>query len=59
VDFPGLPTGSFRRFSRSSIPVPDIAEACGFNYVEHMIPVSKKYHGSTPSRYRMNARLGK
>jgi LacI family transcriptional regulator len=34
------------------IPIPDIAEACGFNYVEHMIPVFKKYHGCTPSRYR-------
>ena len=43
----------------TNIPVPDIAEACGFNYVEHMIPVFKKYHGSTPSRYRANARLGK
>lgn len=42
----------------TSMPIPDIAEACGFNYVEHMIPVFKKYHGNTPSRYRANARLG-
>jgi LacI family transcriptional regulator len=38
--------------------IPDIAEACGFKYVEHMIPVFKKHHGNTPSRYRANARLG-
>lgn len=38
--------------------IPDIAEACGFKYVEHMIPVFKKHHGNTPSRYRTNARLG-
>jgi LacI family transcriptional regulator len=36
----------------TSMPIPDIAEACGFNYVEHMIPVFKKYYGCTPSRYR-------
>jgi LacI family transcriptional regulator len=36
----------------TSIPIPDIAEACGFNYVEHMIPVFKKHHGFTPSGYR-------
>lgn len=42
----------------TDIPIPDIAEACGFNYVEHMIPVFTKYHGCTPSRYRKNARLG-
>jgi LacI family transcriptional regulator len=43
----------------TSMPIPDIAESCGFKYVEHMIPVFKKHHGSTPSRYRTNARLGK
>jgi LacI family transcriptional regulator len=42
----------------TDIPIPDIAEACGFNYVEHMIPVFKKFHGCTPSRYRKNSRLG-
>ena len=36
----------------TSIPIPEIAEACGFNYVEHMIPVFKKHHGFTPSAYR-------
>lgn len=43
----------------TNMPVPDIAEACGFKYVEHMIPVFKKHHGNTPSRYRANARLGR
>lgn len=47
-----------RLLDSTDIPIPDIAEACGFNYVEHMIPVFTKYHGCTPSRYRKNARLG-
>lgn len=47
-----------RMLDSTDIPIPDIAEACGFNYVEHMIPVFTKYHGCTPSRYRKNARLG-
>lgn len=42
----------------TDIPTPDIAEACGFRYVEHMIPLFKKHHGCTPSIYRKNARLG-
>ena len=36
----------------TSISIPDIAEACGFKYVEHMIPIFKRYHGCTPARYR-------
>ncbi|MFZ9938170.1 MAG: helix-turn-helix domain-containing protein [Luteolibacter sp.] len=47
-----------RLLDSTDIPIPEIAEACGFNYVEHMIPVFSKYHGCTPSRYRKNARLG-
>lgn len=47
-----------RLLDSTDIPIPDIAEACGFNYVEHMIPVFSKYHGCTPSRYRKKARLG-
>jgi LacI family transcriptional regulator len=47
-----------RMLDSTDIPIPDIAAACGFNYVEHMIPVFKKHHGCTPSRYRKNARLG-
>jgi len=43
----------------TSMSIPDIAEACGFKYVEHMIPVFKKHHGNTPSRYRTEARLGR
>ena len=39
----------------TNLSIPEIAESCGFNYVEHMIPVFKKYHGCTPSRYRKNA----
>jgi LacI family transcriptional regulator len=38
--------------------IPDISDACGFKYVEHMIPVFKKHHGNTPARYRAGARLG-
>lgn len=47
-----------RLLGATDLPIPDIAEACGFNYVEHMIPVFRKYHGVTPSRYRKIARLG-
>ena len=47
-----------RLLDSTDIPIPEIAGACGFNYVEHMIPVFSKYHGCTPSRYRKNARLG-
>lgn len=43
----------------TDLPIADIAEACGFNYVEHMIPLFRKYHGCTPSVYRKDARLGK
>jgi len=41
----------------TDIPIPEIAELCGFKYVEHMIPVFKKYHGCTPSRYRRDSRM--
>ncbi|MFM7180725.1 MAG: substrate-binding domain-containing protein [Verrucomicrobiales bacterium] len=42
----------------TDIPIPDVAAACGFNYVEHMIPIFRKHFGSTPARYRRNSRLG-
>jgi LacI family transcriptional regulator len=42
----------------TNMPIPEIAEACGYKYVEHMIPVFKKHHGHTPARYRANSRLG-
>jgi len=47
-----------RMLESTDLPILDIAMSCGFNYLEHMIPVFKKYHGSTPSRYRKNSRLG-
>lgn len=47
-----------RMLETTDLPILDIAEACGFNYVEHMIPVFRKFHGCTPSQYRRNARLG-
>jgi LacI family transcriptional regulator len=40
----------------SDMAVPDIAEACGFAYVEHMIPLFARYHGSTPAAFRRNLR---
>jgi LacI family transcriptional regulator len=42
----------------TDLPIADIAEACGFNYVEHMIPIFRRYHDCTPSHYRRSARLG-
>ncbi len=42
----------------TDMPIPDVAEAAGFNYVEHMIPVFKKYHDLTPSKYRQQSRAG-
>lgn len=42
----------------TNMPVPDVAEAAGFEYVEHMIPLFKKYHGLTPAKYRSQARAG-
>jgi LacI family transcriptional regulator len=43
----------------TDLSIADIAETCGFNYVEHMIPLFKKHHGCTPSRYRKDGRPGK
>ena len=43
----------------TNLSIPEIAEACGYKYVEHMIPVFKKHHGNTPSRYRASVRKGK
>jgi LacI family transcriptional regulator len=42
----------------TNMSIPDIAEACGYKYVEHMIPVFKKHHGHTPARYRASSRMG-
>jgi LacI family transcriptional regulator len=43
----------------TGMSIPDIAEACGYKYIEHMIPVFRKFYGSTPARYRARARLGR
>jgi LacI family transcriptional regulator len=40
----------------TEMPILDIAYACGFNYVEHMIPIFKRYHGCTPAQYRRKTR---
>jgi LacI family transcriptional regulator len=40
----------------TDMAVPEIAEACGFAYAEHMIPLFARYHGSTPAAYRRNLR---
>jgi len=42
--------------SSTDMTVPDIAEACGFAYVEHMIPLFAHHHGSTPAAFRRNLR---
>lgn len=36
----------------SDLSVPEIAEACGFAYAEHMIPLFARYHGATPAAFR-------
>jgi LacI family transcriptional regulator len=40
----------------TDMTVPDIAEACGFAYAEHMIPLFAKYHGGTPAAFRRSLR---
>ena len=42
--------------SATDLPVPDIAEACGFAYAEHMIPLFARHHGCTPAAFRRNLR---
>jgi LacI family transcriptional regulator len=42
--------------STTDLPVPDIAEASGFAYAEHMIPLFARYHGCTPAAFRRNLR---
>jgi LacI family transcriptional regulator len=42
--------------SSTDLPVPDIAEACGFAYAEHMIPLFARYHGCTPAAFRRHLR---
>jgi LacI family transcriptional regulator len=40
----------------TDLPVPDIADACGFAYAEHMIPLFRRHHGCTPAAFRRNLR---
>ncbi|MBI5690424.1 MAG: DNA-binding transcriptional regulator [Verrucomicrobia bacterium] len=40
----------------TDLAVPDIAEACGFAYAEHMIPLFARHHGCTPAAFRRNVR---
>lgn len=40
----------------TDMAVPEIADACGFAYAEHMIPLFAKYHHDTPAAFRRNLR---
>ncbi len=42
--------------SSGDMSVPDIAEASGFAYAEHMIPLFTRHHGYTPAAFRRNLR---
>ena len=42
--------------TNTDMAVPEIAEACGFSYAEHMIPLFAKYHAHTPAAFRRNLR---
>ena len=42
--------------THTDMSVPEIAEACGFAYAEHMIPLFAKYHNNTPAAFRRNLR---
>jgi LacI family transcriptional regulator len=40
----------------TDMSVPEIADACGFAYAEHMIPLFAKHHQHTPAAFRRNLR---
>jgi len=42
--------------STTDMAIPDIAEACGFAYAEHMIPLFARHHGQTPAAFRRHLR---
>jgi LacI family transcriptional regulator len=42
--------------SSTDMAIPDIADACGFAYAEHMIPLFARHYGSTPAAFRRNLR---
>jgi len=43
--------------THTDMSVPEISEACGFAYAEHMIPLFAKYHNETPAAFRRNLRV--
>lgn len=43
--------------TNTDMAVPEIADACGFAYAEHMIPLFAKYHHATPAAFRRNLRV--
>ena len=43
----------------TSIPIADVADAAGWKYVEHMIPIFKAAFGQTPLQYRKQAQTGR
>lgn len=45
-----------RLLTETDMAVPEIADACGFAYAEHMIPLFAKYHQATPAVFRRNLR---
>lgn len=45
-----------RLLTDTDMSVPEIAEACGFAYEEHMIPLFAKHHHDTPAAFRRNLR---
>jgi LacI family transcriptional regulator len=45
-----------RLLTDTDMAVPEIADACGFAYAEHMIPLFAKYHQDTPAAFRRNLR---
>ena len=42
--------------TNTDMAMPEIADACGFTYAEHMIPLFAKYHHDTPAAFRRNLR---
>ena len=44
--------------AETQMSIPEIADAAGFNYAEHMIPAFKKMFDCTPTAYRKRVRVG-
>jgi LacI family transcriptional regulator len=43
--------------AETDLPMPKVAEACGFSYAEHLSGTFKKHLGLTPTQYRKKYRL--